>query len=661
LRSPNKVQQTQTEPYCTYTVAEALEELDRIAPTAPLLALGQTIFWDEPMKGGLLAFHAGKKRKFIAGVHDTDYLAKLPSSTKTGGFRAVPHNDTSTKGLWSAAAEFSALFGSETVIMREMLLHAGLRLEKVLKTRPNLLDEATEAWGWRGIVSLSEEAPIAGDVRMSELYPELKKTLDWAIDTTMASVCEPIRREANQHATELKGWVEEAYRENPDQSLADFYQKLLPRIYDFVAGQHLDLQTAKTTELLKFNRKTCALPRFDLVNLFVSPESSAIACSAYNEAIRGSEIYGLDRFGTGAIPFDLVIPGKGRGTIRVANRAIVVMTNEPQFINLKQPLRHVQDLAEAICGKFGDDCVLIGKAVTLIGMLAREFIFVFHEGASGYVKHTRKFHDLLFAQNQGLKMNPILRVKLSIWDALQECSTWIRLPEPFQRPFATEELTAPSFSARWRGVAQDQSELLEDLNGLRRPLDLIRFLERRAGGSWHCLAREYEGVHDKLEQLEIQVGELKKERQKAYGELKILKQGRLKAERAMGEHFRSRIFEKKATPADLEERERLSQEVEKAIHAIVDQEKAIKDLMDRQTQFVSAREIRELHSRRREIEVEAELKRLRLIRQAVITSKGLERANRRPSAWWFPLLCPDGGWFKASIARAECYLQPLTP
>jgi len=403
------------------------------------------------------------------------------------------------------------------------------------------------------------------------------------------------------------------------------------------------------------------LPRFDLVNLFVSPESSEIACKAYNEALRGSEIYSLDRFGTGAIPFDLVIPGKGRGTIRVAKRAVVVMTSEPQFINLKQPLRHVQDLAEAISGKFGEDCVLIGKAVTLIGMLAREFVFVFHEGASSYVKYTRKFHDGLFDQNQGLKMNPILRVKLSVWDALQECSTWIRLPEPFQRPFGTEELTAQSFAARWRGVVEEQSQLLGELGALRRPLELIRFLEQRAGGSWHCLAREYEDVHSQLEQLEKQVGELKKQRMKAYAELKALKQARLAAEQAIGEHFRTRIFGKQHSEKDVKERERLADEVEKTIHAIVAKEKHIKELMQKQTDFVSAPAIRDLHDRRREIEIEAELKRLRLIRQAVITSKGLERANRRPSAWWFPLLCPDGGWFRASIERAECYLEPLTP
>src|SRR5687767_2651655 len=112
----------------TLTLEEALAELQKVAPEAPFLALGQTIFWDEPMKGGILlaSQRLGYKRRLVAGVHDTDYFAKLPSGPRQPGrFKALPHNDTTTKGLWSAAAEFSTLFGSETVVSREILQSAG--------------------------------------------------------------------------------------------------------------------------------------------------------------------------------------------------------------------------------------------------------------------------------------------------------------------------------------------------------------------------------------------------------------------------------------------------------------------------------------------------------------------------------------------------------
>jgi hypothetical protein len=67
-----------------------------------------------------------------------------------------------------------------------------------------------------------------------------------------------------------------------------------------------------------------------------------------------------------------------------------------------------------------------------------------------------------------------------------------------------------------------------------------------------------------------------------------------------------------------------------------------------------------LHDRRRSIELEAELARLRMIRQAIIASRGLKRAAHRPSAWWFRLISPDGLWFRETVDTAHCYLEPLT-
>ena len=96
------------EPDCK-PLGEVLEELERVSGDAPFLALGQTVFWDEPMKAGvaLAARRLGRPRRLVAGIHDTDYFAKLPSGSakKKGHFKAFPHNDTSTRGLWSAAGE----------------------------------------------------------------------------------------------------------------------------------------------------------------------------------------------------------------------------------------------------------------------------------------------------------------------------------------------------------------------------------------------------------------------------------------------------------------------------------------------------------------------------------------------------------------------------
>ncbi|HRK21411.1 MAG TPA: hypothetical protein PLX06_06365, partial [Fimbriimonadaceae bacterium] len=370
-------------------------------------------------------------------------------------------------------------------------------------------------------------------------------------------------------------------------------------------------------------------------------------------------IYDLSRFGTGAIPFDLVIPGHGRGTIRLGTRGAVIMTRQPQFLSFKEGIDSIDDFARVVEAKFGPDCVLIGKAVTLIGLLAREFVFVFHEGASSYVKHSRKFHDLLAGAGFSDHYNPILRIRYSTWEALGSCCSWLRLPEPLRSAFGTEELCAPSFAGRWREVAKSQQSLRDRLSKLRGPLELIRFLEEEVGGSWKALAAEYAELHDRLEGLAESVQELRKERHACYRQLRDLKRARVEAEIAKGRHWRETHFEKAPSPDDRNRRTELSAEVDQIVRAIEDAKAAIAELMRRQTVRVSSDEVRGWHDRRRAIELEAELKRMRLIRQALVAGKGLERAALRPSAWWFPIVCPGGKWFEETIRTAEAFLEPL--
>ncbi len=644
------------------SVEKALRELQELAPNAPLLALGQTVFWDEPMKAGIVA--AGRRlgfdRRFVAGVHDTDYFAKLPSGKhQPGKFKALPHNDTTTRGLWSAAAEFSTLFGSETVMTKDMLLAGGVRIDRLSKARPKILDEATEAWGWKGIVSLDEHAPITKDVQLRQLFGELQPTFDWALDTSLDALAGEGRKKAVELADELRQQVCDL-SEDRSQTVSDYYKKLLPVFYEFCTGSPVDLEATATSELLKFNTSTCRSCRFELLDLYMNQATRAVACSAYNQAIQGSSgLYELSRFGTGAIPFDLIIPGKGRGTIRLGTRGAVIMTATPQFLSFKKPLASVEEFAAIVEAKFGPECILVGKAVTLIGMLAREFVFVFHEGASSYVKHSRKLHQLLADRGFALAMNPILRVKYDIWGALKVSCSWLRLPEPLQKGFGTEELCAPSFSARWKEVGAEQEQLLGKLASLRRPIELIQYLDTALGGSWKRLADEYEGLHERLGKLQQALDQIRHERFAIYAQMRSLRRSREVAERAKGEHFRSTIFEKEPTEADLSERLRLTHAVEDIVHQGTELRARMVELRHRQNALILDDEVRRIHVRRRSIELEAELKRLRLFRNAVITSKGLAKANLRPSAWWFPLVCPDGLWFRETIDTAECYLEPL--
>jgi len=645
------------------SVEAVLQELANQAPGVPLLALGQTVFWDEPMKAGIAiaAKRLGKPIRLVAGVHDTDYFAKLPSGRHTSGqFKALPHNDTTTRGLWSAAGEFSTLFGSETVITRDMLHAAGLRIGKMSAARPSFLDEATEAWGWRGIVSLDEHSPITKDVPLSQLFSENQATFDWALDSTLSVLNGLGREKAQELADELRTKICDV-SEPRTQTVSEFYRRLLPIFYEFCANAPVNIETTATSELLRFNVGTCRSSRFELLDLFVNQATRAVACSAYDEAIRGSSgLYELSRFGTGAIPFDLILPGHGRGTVRLGTHGAIVMTPSPQFLSLKKPLESVSDLAELLERKFGPECILVGKAVTLIGMLAPEFVFVFHEGASSYVKHSRKLHQILAEKGFGLHMNPIMRVKYDAWGSLKVSCSWMKLPEPFERAFGTEELCGPSFSARWKDVASEQEALLVSLSGLRRPIELIRFLDRTQGGSWKSLAKEYEGLHKTLGELQHALQEIQAQRYALYDEIRRLRVVRTQAEREKGDHFRARIFGQEPSEADLAERVRLTHEVERAIHTAVETQNRMRELRHKQNEMIHDEEIRRIHERSRSIELEAELKRLRLIRQAIISSKGLSRANLRPSAWWFRLVCPDGLWFRETIDTAECYLEPLS-
>ncbi|MBS1724400.1 MAG: hypothetical protein JSS66_15770 [Armatimonadetes bacterium] len=641
--------------------AQALEELQRLAPEAPFLSLGQTVFWDEPMKAGvaLRSRNLGFSRAFVAGVHDTDYFAKAHQKGRTVGYGALPHNDLSTKGLWSAAGEFSALFGSETVVSRESLIAAGAKLAKVQSERPGYLEEVTEAWGWRGVVSFGPDSQITAEKPLGAIFRPLYETFDWAVTTSLELIAGPHRQEAEVMADQLREMLCDGVDGHETETLSSFYERLIPSLVRTVCGQDVEMRTTATTDLLKFNTQTCDLPRFDLFRLFVDPSSRAAACEAYNQALRGSEMYTLDRFGPGSLPFDLYIPGVGRGTLRLGSRGGVVMAPEPVGFSYKKAPQNLRELASLIETRFGQDCVLVGKAVTLIGMLAREFVFVFHEGASSYVTRSRQLHQNLASAGHQLEVNPILRVGYRPWDALNECCAWFRLPEPFKRPFGVDELSGCSFAARWREVVAQQKDLLGQLAQLRRPLELIRFLDTTVGGQWNCLASRFESLNDEMTELNNKVAEVKVRKADVAAKMRAAKAERVELEVEKGVHWRTRLFEKNPTESDWAERARLTAQVQEAIGRFREAKTAWAELQAEQDAIVNSEQAQRARDQRRRMSFEAELTRVRLIREAVTTSEGLAKAGHRPAAWWFPLVCPDHTWFNATMATAQYRLEPL--
>ena len=61
----------------------------------------------------------------------------------------------------------------------------------------------------------------------------------------------------------------------------------------------------------------------------------------------------------------------------------------------------------------------------------------------------------------------------------------------------------------------------------------------------------------------------------------------------------------------------------------------------------------------RRLEGEAELERLRLVRNAILVGGVLSYTANRPTAWWFPMVSPDGQWFAQLVERAVARIEPL--
>jgi hypothetical protein len=287
-------------------------------------------------------------------------------------------------------------------------------------------------------------------------------------------------------------------------------------------------------------------------------------------------------------------------------------------------------------------------------MLGKEFTFAFHDGASSYVKASRALHQKL-----DFKVNSILRIKYQTWDALADIETWFNLPKPFQSAFGGEAVCAPSFASRWRTVVTEQQERLEQLGRIRKPGDLLAFLDQKVGGAWSSQATEYSQIHGKLAELSRVLDDAKQARRELYNARRETGQKWQLVQREMGDHFRATIFEKTPTADDLAKREAFKVQLE----AIRDERDAIDEryveLGAKEREAARSEAFVKIHKRRREIELESELKRLTLIREAVISSKGLENANRRPSAWWIPLVSPDGKWFERIMETATCCWEPM--
>ena len=645
---------------------ELLAQLRTRYPDAPFLALGQTVFWDEPLKAVLrqLLDENGLGGQMLVGVHDTDYFAKTRlRQSESGRFVLMAHNDGTTKDLWSAAGEISTLFGSETFPSRHDFARHGVAFERVAGSAPEgrqaFLDAMTEAWGWRGLVYTGSRDLIVNSLSLREVGDGILEMLHWGFENAVQQVVPGCcQDEASRVAETMLGWCREFRALHPDSNLTQLFQHVLPRFYAILLGHEpTGLTVDGTSHLLLFNPQTAALPRFRFVDLFLNPQTRALALNAYNQAVAGSEIYTLDKFGPGALPFDLIVPNHGRGTLRVTPRVLFIETRQPIAIGLKKPIASVQELAEILASKLSSDVTLVGKAVSLVSMLAQEFIFVFNEEGSMYVRRTRQMNDMLARQGVALDMRPILRMRYHTWDAMKVGKTTLRLPEHLAATFGRPTITAPEFAATWRQVVAEQRLLCDQITTLKKPLDLLAFLRDRDPLTlWEERRTAYLQAKSTLCHLRDQVAVLEIDIERLYADLREARAQSAATQKAKGDHFRATSDWTPDATAQREEFDQQLHKLEATKRGLCD---TIRPLRDQRHAIERGDAALEARAALAHIEEEGERARLRIVRNALLTIEGLLHTSHRPSAWWLPLLDASGDWFRQIVATAELYTEPL--
>lgn len=672
------------------SVSKVLSELQERYPNVTLLALGQTVFWDEPMKAVLncLAHEAGVRFPFLLCVHCTDYFAKLHHPIPTDRkIVALPHNDGTTRDLWSAAGELSCLFGSEVVPTRQRYVNAGVAFDKVAKWHPDgeqqFTDRMTEAWGWRGLVHTEFHSVIVHEVCLNHALEPLLELLQWGFEESLRMLPPQHREKARSEvADRILGWMSDFAKQYPDQCLSTLYQWLFPRFFAMLGAPVDNISTNCSANLLKLSPETCSLPRFHLLDIFLNPRTRPVAEEAYNQAVADSEIYTLDRFGEGAIPFDLIVPKRGRGTIRVTDRWLVVETEDPVAIPLERPMHSVADLAQVIQQHFGSPITVVGKAVALISMLAREFLFVMNEGGSPYVWRTRKMNQYLREHGIEWNIHPILRLVYPTWDTMgSEESVTITLPGHLANAFGKREICTREFSSRWREVVAQQKALLDTIRQLTSPREVLEFLTEREGERWHILREEYDGHINTLRDLRRQAEEIHQRIHTLYGQIEQWKQEYQRIEMAKGENYRQTIKPLKEKLWEMaqqgvtsgseverihdeirqheEARKSFDRELQQRREWVAEAQAEVARLKPQRQQLERGEQNQRARQRAAEIERLAELRKMELVRQAILVSEGLTHTDHRPTFWWIPLVDPSGGWFERLAQGTEMYLEEI--
>lgn len=672
-----------TEATCLADVLRALEAFH-----APLVHFGQTVFWDEPTKALLLPTmrEAGVSLPVWAGVHDTDYFSKLPPAPGLEGPAAVlPANDGTTRDLWAAAGECAIPFGGEHRVTLRFLSRHGVPVSRLIELTPGgreaFIETYTEAYGWRGLARIGGEDITARDVLTREIGEYLQELLRWALQGSLDMVADvETRLTAEHYASRMLRRLDLAVQAHADESLTECFRTILGHVIGQLAGGRPDALTITASSIeMRFNRATCGRRRFEPLEPFLDPATRDAARQAYDRAVAHTGIYSLDDFGEGALPFDLVVPGRGRGSLRCTRtEAYVDLPEGSVMLGSARGLTKREQLAALVVRRFGPDCALVGKALVFPLMLLSETVMVLAETGSAYVSTgTRRLAEGLRDAGIRLTTHPVLRLRYHTFSSMGAMDCELALPEHLADAFGQTHITSREFAERWHDVVAQARSVLERLRECPGPGAVLEIMA--AKGPKHAeRLRKHECV---------------RRRMREHGRVLAHMSGELRSLAAEAKELGRRVRELEAQSGSIR-RERLkplwaaldntsSPEIRDALQREIDAlevergalQGSIQDLKlkahemgqqwGRQRRAIVSEQRTGLssviHDETHVIEDAAAWERLRLVRSAYLTTQ-LEAADRRPSGWWFPLLSRQTGageWYAEVSRRTEGWLEIL--
>jgi hypothetical protein len=319
----------------------------------------------------------------------------------------------------------------------------------------------------------------------------------------------------------------------------------------------------------------------------------------------------------------------------------------------------VSELALLVERHLGPDAILVGKAVPLVAMILSEWVFVLHKFGSAYTPLTKRMLAAMREAGLDVPLHPILRIEHDAWSAFHGSEAAFRLPPHLARAFGSSEITAAAFAEEWKESVMRVETLLDQLRQITNPEELTDFLGHDEHSAWLRKLRDYVKAHSKLLRLSLQIDRLRHQGIRMMNRAREAKAEIQRLEKEKGHIVRQHIrplknqLAQRPRDADALRRQLAAFERQKAEiePRIADLWKLAKEaesesmktdkahhVLEESPEFVAARTLVAA------VEREAHLLRLRLVRDALLTTRGLPYAAARPVWWWFPMVDPSGKW-----------------